>query len=273
MEPVSDSSGISDYLAKLDDTVLAGARRRRRIVEEAEDHLAEAVDRYVREGLSREEAERKAITDFGEATTVADAFAQSRPGFEMLIRSSRRLALAGAVLFALVMTAWRIDDDLVPAYIAGVPALLLLAALPGLHLRQAPRSGLLGRIGFFLISAAAVTSAVLVLALAGIALFYDGQGDPAYAILGVGIPAAALLIAGLILFAASALRAKVFPPGAVVLLLVTSAALPWSFDKDWPAFPSLLPAWLFAAAWTWLALSGPLLPRPVDSQREQPALA
>lgn len=67
-----------------------------RILDEARDHLTDAVERGLHLGLSIDVAEREALTQFGAADTVATHFARERCG--MLKRSLSAVAATGRAL-------------------------------------------------------------------------------------------------------------------------------------------------------------------------------
>ncbi|MHB8575322.1 MAG: HAAS signaling domain-containing protein [Dehalococcoidia bacterium] len=69
------SDRIDAYLDDLLRELRVDRRRPRRILAETEDHLREAAERGCAQGLSQNEAERRAIDSFGTARTVARRFA------------------------------------------------------------------------------------------------------------------------------------------------------------------------------------------------------
>jgi len=66
---------IDVYLDRLARQLQVDRRRIRRILTEAEDHLREAVQRGCDQGLTQDEAERRALEEFGSPRTVARRFA------------------------------------------------------------------------------------------------------------------------------------------------------------------------------------------------------
>jgi hypothetical protein len=110
-------------------------------------------------------------------------------------------------------------------YLAGF--LLMALGLPGMYRRQAARTGGWGLVGFILILVGVLLGGVLV-GLFQVAMPYQVQSDPKAA--GSQLPMAAfvlfvlipvfLIAVGAILLGVASLRARVFPRGAGVLLLV-----------------------------------------------------
>ncbi len=77
--PVTDPDPIEAYLDRLLVELSGRARNVRRILSEVDDHLRDAVDEGVAEGLSAEEARVRALARFGSPATVARRFTR-RPG-------------------------------------------------------------------------------------------------------------------------------------------------------------------------------------------------
>ncbi len=67
---------IETYLRELERGLDVPRRLRRRIVDEARDHLCELSARGQERGLGEEEAERQAVAAFGRADAVAHDFHQ-----------------------------------------------------------------------------------------------------------------------------------------------------------------------------------------------------
>lgn len=66
------------YLARLARALVERGIIDRRIVDEARDHIEDAVERNLRDGMTAEDAEREALTSFGSPETVAIDFATGR---------------------------------------------------------------------------------------------------------------------------------------------------------------------------------------------------
>jgi hypothetical protein len=130
--------------------------------------------------------------------------------------------------------------------------LLMLVGLVGLQLRQAGRSGLLEKVGFF------VAALGLVLIVAGdVGLYWLGIDDtyimtaPAYRAFRLG-----LLVFGVgsILFAVFAPREGALPTWGLLPFVVGSLCGLISFATDLGSFGAVL--WiLFGFGWAWLGLS------------------
>jgi phage terminase large subunit-like protein len=90
---------IGAYLNELESELRLPGRLRRRVLAEAADHLHEATDAYVAEGMSRADAEWAAVAAFGPARGLARRFAE-----ELATRSVSRAgwgACAAAIAFGL----------------------------------------------------------------------------------------------------------------------------------------------------------------------------
>lgn len=228
------------------------------IVEEAEDHLLEAVE-YLLDGRSRVEAESEALARFGSAELVARiCVAESKRGAAV---PTRRTRLAGLALFAapIALVLGHLgnvstDKDNAlhgPAVFVEVLALpLLMVGLWGLRKRH----GGLGRAGLI----------AFVLALAAIPVGFGGY--PGF------FAALGLLACALLIFAVALLRARVLPVLPIVMLglgpLVGSILVlgGWVFTHDGEAVHGLIVTIGFvaiAATWLgWAMWSEPAVDRP-----------
>ncbi len=65
---------IDDYIDEINQRLVATARQRARIVEDIRDHLADAIEQLVAEGVDGPTAEQRAIGAFGSATDLARQF-------------------------------------------------------------------------------------------------------------------------------------------------------------------------------------------------------
>ncbi len=215
------------------------------IVEEAEDHLLEAVE-HLLDGRSQVEAETEALARFGSAELVARiCVAESKRGAAV---PTKRTRLAGLALFAapfalalghLGNVSTDKDNALHgPAVFVEVMALpLLMFGLWGLRKRH----GGLGRAG----------STAFVLALLSVPVAFGGY--PGF------FAALGLLSCALVLFAVTLLRARVLPVLPIVMLglgpLVGSVLMvtAWAIQDDADASHGLLVTIGFVAvAATWL---------------------
>lgn len=92
---------LATYVSDLE-AALAGPRRvRRDLVREAADHLDDATEAYLRAGCAPQEAEERAVADFGTVAEVA-------PGFQATIAlaSARRTALLLLVVLGMQPLLW-----------------------------------------------------------------------------------------------------------------------------------------------------------------------
>jgi hypothetical protein len=130
--------------------------------------------------------------------------------------------------------------------------LLILLGLVGLQLRQSGRSGLLGKLGFFV----AILGLVMVIA-GDVGLYWLGVDDdyivtaPAYNTFRLGL---LVLAVGSILFGVTSPRDGALPTWGLLPFVVGSLCGLISFSRDLGSFGAML--WiLFGVGWAWLGLS------------------
>jgi hypothetical protein len=130
--------------------------------------------------------------------------------------------------------------------------LLILLGLVGLQLRQSGRSGLLGKLGFFV----AILGLVMVIA-GDVGLYWLGVDDdyivtaPAYNTFRLGL---LVLAVGSILFGVTSPRDGALPTWGLLPFVVGSLCGLISFSRDFGSFGAVL--WiLFGVGWAWLGLS------------------
>jgi hypothetical protein len=130
--------------------------------------------------------------------------------------------------------------------------LLILLGLVGLQLRQSERSGLLGKLGFFV----AILGLVMVIA-GDVGLYWLGVDDdfivtaPAYNTFRLGLLVVAV---GSILFGVTSPRDGALPTWGLLPFVVGSMCGLISFSRDLGSFGAVL--WiLFGVGWAWLGLS------------------
>lgn len=197
---------IEAYLGELRDSV-ARLRDVDDIVDEANDHLLEAVDRLVAAGRSRADAEREALARFGSASLVARVFVkEQRKGAAVSTTLTRRAGLAAiATPILLAIGAWG-NAGINAGAAHGAAVGLLLAALAtfvfglwGLRVRHGGL-GRMGRVAFWLTIASPFISAPF----------------------GWGAGAAWLVVMSVVLVLVSIgmLRAQVLPVVPIVLFVV-----------------------------------------------------
>lgn len=174
-----------------------------------------------------------------------------------LLKWSGILCVPGGVLWALTPTGVYISN--LAFHTPNVfwklfwPApLLILLGLVGLQLRQSGRSGLLGKLGFFV----AILGLVMVIA-GDIGLYWLGVDDifivaaPAYSAFRIGL---LVLAVGSILFGVTSPRDGALPTWGLLPFVVGSLCGLISFSRDLGSFGAVL--WiLFGVGWAWLGLS------------------
>lgn len=174
-----------------------------------------------------------------------------------LLRWSGLLVVPGGALWALSPTGASISQTLFSTpnvfwkLFPSAP-LLILAGLVGLQLRRSGRSGLVGKVGFWL---AAVGLVMVVIGDVG--LFWLGLDDrfimaaPAYRTFRLGL---LLLGVGSILFGVAAPRDGDLPTWGLLPFVVGSLCGLISFVTDLGSFGTVL--WiLFGLGWAWLGFS------------------
>ncbi len=171
--------------------------------------------------------------------------------------------VAGALVIVLVLLSEALPEGFFFVFI--LVFLLLVAALLGLHARQAGRSGPLGRLGLVLALIGAGALAAL-FAVVGVAEALFGFDPDESAALGAVLLALFIaFIVGTVLLGVATIRAGVLPRWAAVLFafglpaglaidLLTGAffeeeATPWGFYIGPPAFAVGL-LWLGYALWS-----------------------
>lgn len=153
---------IDAYAWSLRPALIAGPRLRRRIVDEVRDHLLEATTRYRTEGLAPEEAERRAIAEFGSEQVVAGGFADAMREVRLMMRYSKAAGVFGCLFWLLgvmspIFGELRWGGANVPNlhYLAPgilIGALLLSVGLFGAHARIKRTSPKASWVGWVLLS-------------------------------------------------------------------------------------------------------------------------
>jgi hypothetical protein len=237
------------------------------VLEEAEDHLLESVERLEAAGLSSRDAQVQALARFGSAALVSRVcVAESRKGAAVSSNFTRRaglIATAAPLLLLLGLCGNQIfydDKHGIRGTLHGLSSglllpLALLAFLIGLLGLRARHRGL-GRLG-----TAAMVTVVAVPFVA--APFGWGAGGVALLVLGVAV----------ILLGIGMLRAGVLPvaplvlfvAGPALMMLLTLVVVSANSDNDWVMFAPLLLT-LVAASWLgWYQWNEPALDRPTGN--------
>ncbi|MBA3609860.1 MAG: hypothetical protein H0W54_00330 [Rubrobacter sp.] len=133
-----------------------------------------------------------------------------------------------------------------------IGAMLLLVALVGIYASQAEAVGVLGSVGFFI----ALIGTALFVGATWDSIFFTPalaqaepaflDSDPTFLEIAGGVLSQGLLVGGLIVFAVSTLRARVYPQAAAVLLLVGAVV---------GAIPLPLTTIVFGVALAWMGVS------------------
>ncbi len=117
MSTVTSESPAVTYLRALDGALVGPVRTRRDLMREAGDHLTDAADAYLRAGYGREDAERRAVADFGAVSEVAPAFQVT-----LAVAAARRTALLLLLTLAVQPFLWDDGLELAAAQHAQAPA-------------------------------------------------------------------------------------------------------------------------------------------------------
>lgn len=148
-----------------------GSDLRRRLpaalADEVLDGLAEAHEKFLRLGLTPDEAARAAITEFGDPRTVTDAFCLACPARRLARTLMVTGPAVGACWAAVLITGrvwnWRVPTAvplLLAATLALSVALLVIAASSRRYL-AIQYAGTAGCLGVALLDASAITTAIL----------------------------------------------------------------------------------------------------------------
>ncbi|MEV0196252.1 permease prefix domain 1-containing protein [Nonomuraea sp. NPDC050691] len=102
---------IDDYVADLSRALAGPAGPKRDLVVEARDSLADAADALEAEGFDRAEAERVAVTEFGEVSEIAPCFQD-----ELTAAAGRRLAALLFLSLPVGVLIWSVIWQNFPGY-------------------------------------------------------------------------------------------------------------------------------------------------------------
>lgn len=238
------------------------------VLEEAEDHLRQAVENLELVGLDRHNAQTRALARFGSAALVAKVcIVESRKGAAMSTNFTRRAGLVAAFSpFLVLLGTWgnhifRGDKEGVRGTLHGASFGLLLplgvcAFLIGLLGLRARHRGL-GRFG---------TAALATVVAAPFIAIPFGWG--------AGMVATLVLGAAVILLGIGMLRAGVLPvtplvlfvAGPALMTVIAFAVVPQVENANWLAFVPLLST-AVATSWLgWYQWKEPALDRPTSSR-------
>lgn len=142
-----NGGAVERYLDRLFDRLAGTGARGRRALAEAEAHLAESVEALIRQGRSREDAAREAITRFGPPERVARAVTNEGVSFRIVVlRVAAAAWLLGAVgLMSIGVSGglnWWVGTHFGPGALApDAPAQTYSAARCAVLLEAYPRAG------------------------------------------------------------------------------------------------------------------------------------
>lgn len=112
---------VTSYLIAIDTGIPRWLRNRRAALDELADGLDDAISDYRTRGLSLDEAAKRAVSESGPPSLIADAFTDV-----LSARHARRTVLALLVSGPLIGVAW------LAALVPGSPPVVLLAQIPPL---------------------------------------------------------------------------------------------------------------------------------------------
>jgi hypothetical protein len=121
-------NAVDTYLDQLFDQLAGSGRRGRRVLAEAEDHLQNATEELLAQGLDRDAAQQEAVARFGNARQVATTVPGARTD---LITAARRLTTMVWLLTSLAVLTYGLSGIL--TWILGWPYGRLLAANDGVE--------------------------------------------------------------------------------------------------------------------------------------------
>ncbi|HET7482638.1 MAG TPA: permease prefix domain 1-containing protein [Actinomycetota bacterium] len=240
---------IDSFVSKLEPNLVGHARLRRRLVEEMRGHLEDAAERHQARGLTPDEAQQRAIDDFGSPETVVGAWAESK-GVGVPTTFTRYAGLAGFV-GALGLGVSTILEQMSVSYSHGAFAevsmffvALFTVSLVALYMRVRGKLVPFGRLG------PRISIAGFFIVLVSMR-FWFGPGTL------VGMIA---IVAGLGAFFIGTIRSGVVPRGPVALWI---GGLLMSFtvglgsvliDVDAGALIPLIGLTALMVGWAWLGL-------------------
>ena len=237
------------------------------VLEEAEDHLLEAVEHLEVAGLSCRDAQVQALARFGSATLVSKVcVTESRKGAAVSTTFTRRAGLIATTTPLLVLLGvsgnqiFYQDKHGIRGTLHGMSSGLILplalcSFLIGIFGLRARHRGLgrLGTAAFVTVVAAPFIAAPFGWGAGFVAMLVLGV---AVILLGIGMLRAGVLpVAPLVLFVA----------GPVLMMLITFVVVSTNSDNDWVMFTPLLLT-LIATSWLgWYQWNEPALDRPTGS--------
>lgn len=241
---------LGTYVARLTPDLYGRATTRRRIADEIRGHLEDARDRFIAGGMNPEDAERKAVEDFGSPQVVINGWAESK-GIGVITNFTRYGGLAGIVgAIGLVLSmvyaeiSWSFSIGWY-AEIALTFGAFLAVGMFAVYMRLRGKLGRYARVGFRLI-------------IAGLII---GFGSSAMWFAPGGAAGLALLITGVALYLVGAIKAGVLPrepfllwfAAFVVATVVGFTGFFIRLETEWVAAGVGYVG--FVVGWVWLGLN------------------
>ena len=197
---------IESFVTRLEPNLVGRRRLRRRLTEEMRGHLEDATERHQAQGLTREDAQRKAIEEFGPPEVVVGGWAESKGvGVPTLFTRYAGLAgLIGTIGLAASMVYMSVSESYSHGAFAEVSlsfVALLTISFAGLYMRVRGKLVPYGRLGPRV-------------SIAGFVLIVAGNATWNMILVIVGFLA---LIVGVGAFFVGAMRSGVIPRGPIAL--------------------------------------------------------
>lgn len=247
MARTEQGAAISAYIAQLEPDLFGRRSVRRRIAEEVRGHLEEAVEHGVKGGLSPEDAQHRAIEQFGDPQVVINSWAESK-GIGVVTNFTRFGGLAGiigVIGLSITMTYAEISWSFSIGWFAEIAlafGAFLAVGMVAAYVRLRGKLGRYGRIGFRMIIAGLVV----------------GFGSSMLWFVPGGVAGIALLILGVALYLVGALHADVLPRGPILMWVVgfvTSVVIGLggtATGVETGPFAMAAGYGLFSLGWVWL---------------------
>jgi hypothetical protein len=264
---VDRPSLTEEYLRRLTLLGRAADIDAERLAAEVADHLAEAASRYRSLGVSPEEAERRAIEEFGEVEDLVSAVASCRKGGAMA-RIMRSVPMAVALVASAVLLGIHMDWDSAAAGTPVQAAVVAAGVLLGISILALLARG--ARSGLDASSAGRAVAWLAACAALGTFSAWGGRvtvGPVHFLLAGRPYLAAVAFLALLVWGAARWMRFRVGAGFGLVVAGALSLLLNGALSGDWRPLGSIgagqanlgmeliLIGWLLAA-FSWIAGAG-----------------
>lgn len=249
MTSAGSFDAIGSFVARLEPNLVGHRRLRRRLAEEMRGHLEDATERQQAQGLSRQDAQRKAIEDFGPPDVVVGGWAESK-GVGVPTTFTRYCGLAGLV-GSLGLAVSLIYESVSETYSHGAFAevslsfvALLAVSLAGLYMRVRGKLVPFARLGPRV-------------SIAGFLLIVAGNATWNMILVIVGFLA---LFVGLGAYLIGALRTGVVPRGPIALWIggivgqLVAGLVTMILGVDVGVGGPLIALSAFVIGWAWLGI-------------------